>query len=70
MFCVYTLFHILFHYGLAQNIAYSSLCYKWVLSVYPFYVYSWQGVDLHKNQFLTALLSPASLISNIHTVTS
>ena len=32
----YILFHILFHYGLSQNIEYSSLCYTVRPVVYPF----------------------------------
>ena len=31
-------FHILFHYGLSQDIGYSALCYTVGLVVYPFYI--------------------------------
>ena len=34
----YSLFHILFHYGLSQNVEYSSLCIYEDL-IYPFYIY-------------------------------
>ena len=35
---IYVLFYILFHYGLSQDIEYSSLCCR-VDLVYPFYLY-------------------------------
>ena len=36
---IYILFHMLFHYGLSQDIEYSSLCYTQKLVVNPVYIY-------------------------------
>ena len=37
---MYILFYILFHYGLTQDVEYSSCASWWDLVVYPFYIYS------------------------------
>ena len=37
-YIIYVIFHILFHYGVLQDIEYSSMSYKWDFVVYLFYV--------------------------------
>ena len=44
--CIHILFHIIFHYGLLQDIAYSSLCYTvgpYYLSLLFIYVFCFLG---------------------------
>ena len=48
---IYILLHVLFHYGLSQDIEYSSLCNTVGLVVYPSYIYQFASVSRYFLEF-------------------